>query len=521
MSQSKARNRKNRKRQSHNRQRRVARRLKRTEGGHSSGGSPEMSMADMTLDLSERINGHGVGGLGLMHQMVQRIGLPAAINDRLKLLKIHRPYHESDHVLAIAYNTLAGGASLEDLARLRQNEALLDNLGARTLPDPTTAGDFCRRFKTSQDVDLLMDALNDVRIKVWSDQAPDFLEEAVIDGDGSIVETTGECKEDMSLSYKGTWGYQPLLISLANTQEPLFLVNRAASEHSAAGAAEYYDRAIETCRAAGFKKIRARGDTAFSQSEHLDRWDGDGVQFVFGYQYARGLKPQIEAIADEEWTALEREAKPAPKTGPRARPENVKQRIVVEKGYKDLRLKNEMVAEFRYQPSKCEKSYRMIVLRKELETYRGEQLLFAEYRYFLYITNDWALTAPEVVRESNLRCGQEKLIGELKDKVRSLRAPLGDLVSNWAWMVMSSLAWSLKAWAALSLPRGGRWKEKHEEDRTRLLGMGLRNFVESMIRIPVQVIIAANQIRVRLLAWNSEQRIFLRLADVVERPMLC
>lgn len=521
MSKSKACCHQNRKRQSHHRGRRIARRLKRTEGGRSSTGKPEMTMSKMKLDVSERINAHGVGGLGLVHQMVQRIGLPAAIDSQLKLLKIHRPYLESDHVLAIAYNTLAGGASLEDMERQRQNEALLDNLGARTLPDPTTAGDFCRRFKTPDNVNVLMDALNDVRSKIWRNQAADFLEEAVIDGDGSIVETTGECKEDMSLSYKGTWGYQPLLISLANTQEPLFLVNRTASEHSAAGAAEYYDRAIEGCRQAGFKKIRARGDTAFSQSEHLDRWDGDGVQFVFGYPYVRGLQPRIEAIVDEEWTALERPPKPAARTGPRARPENVKQRIVTEKGYKDLRLKNEAVAEFEHQPSKCEKSYRVIVLRKELETYKGEQLLFEEYRYFLYITNDWDLTTHEVVRESNLRCGQEKLIGELKDKVRSLRAPLGDLVSNWAWMVMSTLAWSLKAWAALSLPRGGRWREKHEEDRTRLLTMGFRSFVESMIRVPVQVILAARQIRVRLLAWNSEQRVFLRLADVVERPMLC
>lgn len=521
MSQSKASSSRNRKRQSHNRGRRIARRLRRTEGGRASTGNPEMSMSKMKLDVSERINAHGVGGLGLIHQMVQRLGLPAAIDDQLKLLKIHRPYLESDHVLAIAYNTLAGGASLEDMERQRQNEALLDNLGARTLPDPTTAGDFCRRFKSADNVYVLMDAINDVRVKIWRNQGADFLEEAVIDGDGSIVETTGECKQEMSLSYKGTWGYQPLLISLANTQEPLFLVNRTASDHSAAGAAECYDRAIEVCRKAGFKKIRARGDTAFSQSEHLDRWDDDGVQFVFGFPYARGLQQRIEAIADEEWAALERPVKPAAATGPRARPENVKQRIVIEKGYKDLRLKSEAVAEFEYRPSKCEKSYRMIVLRKELETYRGEELLFEEYRYFLYITNDWELTTHEVVRESNLRCGQEKLIGELKDKVRSLRAPLGDLVSNWAWMVMSTLAWSLKAWAALSLPRGGRWREKHEEDRTRLLGMGFRNFVESMIRVPVQVIIAARQIRVRLLAWNSEQRLFLRLADVVERPMLC
>jgi hypothetical protein len=407
------------------------------------------------------------------------------------------------------------------MERQRQNEALLNNLGARTLPDPTTAGDFCRRFETATNVDTLMDAINDARIKVWRGQAEDFLEEAVIDGDGSIVETTGDCKEGMSLSHKGTWGYQPLLISLANTQEPLFLVNRTASAQSASGAAEYYDRAIEACRGAGFKKIRARGDTAFSQSEHLDRWDHDGVQFVFGFQYARGLQPRIEAIEAMDWTTLERAPKPTTATGPRARPEDVKQRIVTEKGYKDIRLKSETVAEFEHQPTKCKRPYRMIVLRKELETYRGQELLFEEYRYFLYITNDRALTPDEVVRESNLRCGQEKLIGELKDKVRSLRAPLGDLVSNWAWMVMSTLAWSLKAWAALSLPRGGRWREKHEEDRQRLLTMGFRNFVESMIRIPVQVIVAARQIHVRLLALSLEQRVFLRLADVVEHPMLC
>jgi len=152
------------------------------------------------------------------------------------------------------------------------------------------------------------------------------------------------------------------LISLANTQGPLFLVNQTASEHSATGAAEYYDRAIEACRQAGFKKIRARGNTAFSYSEHLNQWCGDGVQFVFGYPYARDLQPRIEAIADEEWTALERPPKPAVKTGPRARPENVKQWIVAEKGYRDLRLKSEAVAEFEHQPSKCKKSCRVIVL---------------------------------------------------------------------------------------------------------------------------------------------------------------
>lgn len=175
MSKSKADRRQNRKRQSHKRERRIARRLKRTEGGRASNGSPEMRMSKMKLDVSERVNAHGVGGLGLIHQILQRLGLPAAVDDRLKLLKIHRPYHESDHVLAIAYNTLAGGACLDDMERLRQDEALLNNLGARTLPDPTTSGDFCRRFETGQNVEGLMDAINDIRVKIQRIQPPDLV----------------------------------------------------------------------------------------------------------------------------------------------------------------------------------------------------------------------------------------------------------------------------------------------------------------------------------------------------------
>ncbi len=109
----------------------------------------------------------------------------------------------------------------------------------------------------------------------------------------------------------------------------------------------------------------------------------------------------------------------------------------------------------------------------------------------------------------------------LKSEVRSLRAPVDNLTSNWAFMTMATLAWTLKAWTGLLLPCGGRWAEKHEEDRQRIMSMGFRGFVELMIRVPVQVIVAARQVRVRLLAWNSMQRIFLRWADLVEKPALC
>ena len=84
-----------------------------------------------------------------------RLGLIDALDQRLELLKIHLPYHESDHVLGLAYLPLCGGTCLQDLELLRHDEVLLDALDARRLPDPTTAGDFCRRFSEA-DVEQLM-----------------------------------------------------------------------------------------------------------------------------------------------------------------------------------------------------------------------------------------------------------------------------------------------------------------------------------------------------------------------------
>ena len=79
-------------------------------------------------------------------------------------------------------------------------------LGAQRIPDPTTAGDFCRRFTTKESIDTLQHALNEPRLKVWGEQPDSFREHAIIDADGTIAATTGEKKEGMDLSHKGSWG---------------------------------------------------------------------------------------------------------------------------------------------------------------------------------------------------------------------------------------------------------------------------------------------------------------------------
>jgi hypothetical protein len=265
-----------------------------------------------------------------------------AIDENLKLLKRHLPYHESDHVLNIAYNILSNGDCLEDLERLRNDEVYLNALGVQRIPDPTTAGDFCRRF-TGNDVEILMDTINHVRLDVWKQQLQEFFNEAVIDADGTITGTTGECKEGMDMSYKGIWGYHPLLVSLANTSEPLYLVNRSGNCTSSHNAARYINKAIGLCSRGGFKKILIRGDTDFSQTKHLDEWDDQNVRFVFGINAMRNLEKLANGLPECFWRPLRRPAKYDVRTEPRQRPENVKERIVVEREYKNIRCNPKML----------------------------------------------------------------------------------------------------------------------------------------------------------------------------------
>jgi len=247
-----------------NAKRRIERRL---DGPRGDQGKPMFATSNLLrIEWAERVRGVGTGGIGLVHRLAQEIGLVAAIDRRLHLLKIHMPYHESDHVLNLAYNALCDGTRLEDIELRRNDEVFLDALGTERIPDPTTAGDFCRRFGEG-DIRSLMRAADDARLNVWAKQSKKFFDRATIDLDGTLVVTTGECKAGMDISYKGTWGYHPLLVSLAETGEVLRLVNRPGNRPSHEGAAEEADEAIALCRRAGFRKIVLRKNISHEKGQ--------------------------------------------------------------------------------------------------------------------------------------------------------------------------------------------------------------------------------------------------------------
>ena len=451
-----------------------------------------LKASNIRYEMAERAAGMNCGGIGAMHLMVQGLGLVEDINKSLQLLKVHLPYHESDHVLNLAYNLLAGGQRLEDIELRRQDEVFLNGLGAERIPDPTTAGDFTRRFSV-ENIVALEECINRARLAVWKVQPEGFLKEAFLDVDGTMAQTYGECKEGMDISYKGIWGYAPLIVSLANTKEVLYVVNRPGNASSQSGSVEWIDRAVElVTQVAG--SLTIRGDTDFSHTEQLDRWDEQGTNFILGMDAHPKLVMLAEALEKRAWKAFEREPKYEILTEPRPKAFRYKEQVVIQRQFKNQKLVGESLAEIEYQPAKCRKKYRVLILRKNISVQKGESALFDEVRYLFYITNRRD-KAEKIVGLANGRCDQENVIEQLKNGVNAMRMPVNDLVSNWAYMVIAALAWNLKAWYGLLMP--------NRERGIQLVKMEFRRFLHAIILLPCQIVRSARRIIYRIIGYNG------------------
>lgn len=468
--------------------------------------TPMMNATHIDYDIDGRRTGISCGGIGMIHMLAQKIGLMDEINRKVPLLKRHLPYFESDHIANMTYNVLAGGSCLQDIELLRNNETWLKALGADIIPDPTTAGDFLRRFDQEAIVSL-MEAKNNIRTKIWQQQPASFRKKCTINVDGTICGTTGECKEGMDISYKGIWGYAPLVVSLANTREPLYIINRSGNETSHQGSAEWIDKAIDlTCNV--FEKVNVRGDTAFSLSENFDKWD-EKTRFVFGVDARPNLIALAEQLALSCWELFHKTPKYEVQTSPRRRPVNVKDERVKARKFKKLETELEHLAEFEYRPGKCSKTYRVVVLRKSIRVLKGELKLFDDKRYFFYITNDWKSSPREIVEFYRNRADHENDIEQLKHGIKCMTSPVNTLTSNWAYMVIASLAWDLKAWYGLLMPNRRLGLE--------VVRMEFKRFLNSFVQIPCLIIASGRKIRYRFIGYNDNLRSMLRFFDLIKQ----
>ena len=234
-----------------------------------------------------------------------------------------------------------------------------------------------------------------------------------------------------------------------------------------------------------------------------------------GHMHADDLPPSA-------WKPLKRAPRYAIQTQPRAKPDRVKPQIVEQRQFKNIRLVDEKVAEREYRPTACRHTYRLVIVRKNLRVSEPRQgRLFDDYRYFFYLTNDRERTPEQIVFSANDRCQQENVIAQLA-AVRALHAPVNDLLSNGAYMLMTALAWNLKAWLALSLdvPPDKRAAVRQAQKK-QLLGLEFRTFVNYFLRLPAQVVKTGRRIIVRVLAYNTWLPAFFRLSEQFARPRRC
>lgn len=485
------------------RKRKIAQRVKKKNWNNQP--KPMMAGGNICYDVSGRHQGTAYGGIGNIHQLAKRSGLIDEINKRIGLLKRHLPYHESDHILNMAYNYLAGGSCLQDIELLRNDEAWLNALGAAIIPDPTTAGDFLRRFK-KEDICEFMDVKNTVRSNIWQQQPASFRREATLNVDGTISATCGECKEGMDISYNGQWGYHPLVISLHNTREPLYIVNRPANAPSHLDSAPWIDKSLELV-GNHFEKVQLRGDTDFSLTRHFDKWD-ERCTFIFGMDARVNLIEIANQIDPLEWEPLEKQPKYQIKTQPRCKPHNVKQQVVKKRKFKKIQTSAEDVVHLEYRPGKCKKTYRLIILRKTLDVIRGEMNLFEDVRYFFYITNDWKRSNLEMIQFYRDRSDHENDIEQLKNGVNALAPASDTLLSNWALMAIASLAWDLKAWFGLLL--------SYRPLGLSIVRMEFKRFLNTFVRIPCLIVRTGRRIYYKIVGYNDKLKHVIKFSETIK-----
>ena len=408
------------------------------------------------------------GGLVLAQQFVRRFCVAQRLDGALRLFKRHAPYHESDHVLALAYTLYADGRCLEDQVVLQGSEAVRRLVGACRIPDPTTAGDFLRRFKTAQDVESLSGVIEDIEEAVWSKLSRKVRarrkkrEFALVDLDGHVKALYGVQKEGADFGYDGRWSYQPLVVSLGGSGECLKVVNQPGNAHSSDAAAKAVKEVLPRVKR-HFRNAIVRGDTDFS--DVFKAVMDERAYFAIGGRLYAKRAALVEAIAEQNWKSFvpraDREERGEPSR--HGRTANWRRQKAAERGYRTLRTVEQWVSEIDYQPHGLDSPYRMIVRRVLIEETDGQGALFKHFRYRLVLTNlPRSYTPRQIIDLTYQRCDQENVIAQFGQGIAGWRMPVAEFMGNSAWLEIARLAWNLGKWIAqIALPSEVvRWEWK-------------------------------------------------------------
>jgi Transposase DDE domain. len=404
-------------------------------------------------------------GLSLFYAMAETLKIPKILDSHVRVKQRDSGYPESEHILALAANAFVGGDFLDDLEALREDDAIKMAIGRKEIPDPTTAGDFCRRFKLGHILQINK-AFAEIEHEVYKQRKE--VSHLTVDVDAKVHEVYGKKKQGAAKAYNGVYSLQPMYAFADETDELLHVEVRSGNTHPGAKAVSYLRRLAKKI-SSSVEKMYFRSDSAFYNREVVEFCEEKGWEFSITADQTAALLRAINALAPDAWRQDTEDA---------------------ERAY----------GEFTYNPVKWKKAYRYLVRREREKEKHGQKGLFEKYSYYVVVTNKEGEVKPLMkAHASRGRC--EKRIGQFTNEFLS-HLPLGEFMANWVYLLCAQLAYNLSLWIRdLVLPKS--YRKKHIKRIRRTIGLIASKVVSGGRQISLRISLLHHWWRDFVQAWEK------------------
>lgn len=391
-------------------------------------------------------------GIVPVRNLIKKLDIASILDGNVSVLKRHKPYFESDHILNFVYNFLTGGEVINDIERLQETEGMTRILGTESIPDPTTAGDFLVRFG-KEHIDTFQDSLVQIQDAAFSLLDRKKKETATIEHDSSIHEVYGQKKEGADYAYENTYSYNVQYVTLAETGDVLHQELREGNRYSSYGLAEILPGILDRV-GKHFKHLRYRADSASYDKAIVTPCDEREVEFYISADQTKKLMREVACIDEDAWKVfrdMNLRTTPSKKSPRKKRKKrkNHKQAVLDRRKPNRKRRGATHIASFFYQPIGWNRPYRFVVKRTALLDASG-QLYFEDglckYNYHIIVTNNFDSSDTRVMHIAQGRANQENLIKDFKYGLGLSHVPTGFFLANQIYFKIAALAWNIKTW---------------------------------------------------------------------------
>ncbi len=374
-------------------------------------------------------------GLSLFYAMAESLEIPAILDECVHVKQRERGYPESEHILALSANAFMGGDYLEDLEAFREDVAIRKAIGRRDIPDPTTAGDFCRRFTLGHILQMNR-AYAKILGNVYAHRPP--VTSWTIDVDAKVHEVYGEKKQGAARSYNGVYSLQSLYAFVHETDELIHAELGSGNTHPGDKGAAFLRR-LKRKIPQSVTSFHLRSDSALYNRKVVQFCEDEGWTFSITADQTGPLMGLVYDIPDASWQ-------------------------------QDPQDSTISYSEVRHQPVGWRQSYRYLVRREQKRNKTGQAVLFESqvYTYYVVVTNRTE-DVREIMEMHDKRGSSEKRIDQFSNEFL-FHLPMGAFMANWVYLLCAQLAYNISLWL-LHLVLPPSYRKKHIKRIRRSIGL--------------------------------------------------